>query len=178
MPRSSVLRRRLTALACATGLLWPALALAIEEAELKAAIVFNILLFVEWPASVLPEGSDLVMCVAPQAGLSSALKKLAGRDLRGHRLEVRDMPPAAPRSCRVLYVESAERTRLGASLAALSAAGTLVLSDDADAPRDSTAIVLQRAGNKFVFDVRLQPVRTSQVQLSSKLLRLAREVIE
>jgi hypothetical protein len=172
------LRRCVQLLPLVAGLLAPGLARAVDEAELKAAIVFNILLFVDWPGTLLPSGASLTLCVGSQGGLTDAFKRLAGRDVRGHVLELREIAGAPAKPCHAIYVDAADRARLAPVLKPLVAAGALVLSDDAQAPKELTAIVLQRAGNKIVFDVQLQPVRQSQLQLSSKLLRLARAVNE
>ena len=153
---------------------------AVEEGELKAAIVFNILLFVEWPPESLPEpGGPLVLCVGPNSALNAPLKGLNDRPIRSHRLEVRDLPPASgAKPCHAVFVDAADRTRLAAGLKAQRGAGALVVSDDIDAPHDTTAIVLQRIGTRIAFEVNLQPVRQARLQLSSKLLRLARVVRE
>ncbi len=171
-------RRRLIA---ALASLWLALpAHAIEEAELKAAIIFNILMFVDWPAEAQPEtGGPLGFCmVGADAGLHSALKALNDRPIRGYRFEVRDSIPAdAARPCHAAFIDSSDRQRQ-ASLRWLGQSGVLVFSDDAQAPPDAAAVVLQRAGNKIAFDVNLQAVRQARLQVSSKLLRLARVVRE
>ena len=170
--------RCLLALPLLAGLLGPGTAQAVDETELKAAIVFNILLFVDWPNSVLPSGNALVLCFGPNGGLNAAFKRLAGREVRGHALELRELAATTAQPCHALYVDAADRLRLAALLKPLAAGGALIVSDDAQAPKELTAIVLQRAGNKIVFDVHLQAVRQSQLQLSSKLLRLARAVTE
>lgn len=175
---NGLVHRCVMVLGLLAGLLGPCAAQAVDEAELKAAIVFNILLFVDWPASVLPQDSALVLCFGPNGGLNSAFKRLAGREVRGHPLELREVASAAPRPCHALYADAADRTRLASLLKPMVAGGALVVSDDAEAPREFTAIVLQRADHKIVFDVHLQPLRQSQLQLSSKLLRLARAVRE
>jgi hypothetical protein len=53
----------------------------------------------------------------------------------------------------------------------------LVVSDE---PRIDDAVIvhLMVAGGRVVFDVQMKPVRRRGLQLSSKLLRLAREVRE
>lgn len=173
--------RRFIAVPLLAVVLAPCAARAVEEAELKAAIVFNILLFVEWPAAALgATGMPLRLCVGPNSSLREAFKPLDQREIRGRTLELRDLAvaDAGRRPCHAVFIDAADRTRLAASLRAQRAAGALVLSDDADAPRDSTAIVLERVGNKIAFDVNLQPVRQARLQLSSKLLRLARVVRE
>jgi hypothetical protein len=154
---------------------------AIEEAELKAAIMFNILLFVDWPPEAQPEtGGALGFCVVgADSGLHAALKALNDRPIRGYRFEVRDsIPVDAGKACHAAFIDSSDRQRKAASLKALGARGVLVFSDDTEAPADATAVVLQRAGNKIAFDVNLQAVRQAQLQVSSKLLRLARVVRE
>jgi hypothetical protein len=173
------LRHRLIALALAAGALLPRAVQAVEETELKAAIVFNILLFVDWPASALPvPSSPLVLCVPAGSALHAPLKAMVGRDVRGHRLELRDLvAPDAARPCHAVFVDAADR-RPAALLKAHSAGGALVISDDADASKEATAILLHRVDRKIAFDVNLQPTRQSGLQLSSKLLRLARAVKE
>jgi len=153
---------------------------ALEEGELKAAIIFNILLFVDWPPEAQPEtGGALGFCVGPDSSLHAALKALNDRPIRGYRFEVRDpTAPDAAKSCHAAFIDSSDRQRKAASLKALRASGVLVFSDHADATADATAVVLQRTGNKIAFDVNLQAVRRARLQVSSKLLRLARVVRE
>jgi len=166
----------LAVLACAVS---PCIAQAVEETELKAAIVFNILLFVDWPSPMLAEaGAPLVLCVGPNSGLQAALKALVGRDVRGHRLALRELGAVdAARPCHAVFIDAADR-RLSPTLKTHTAAGALVVSDDAEAPKDATAIVLRRTGSRIALDVHMQPVRQARLQLSSKLLRLARVVKE
>jgi len=177
------LARRLAGLlpALALGLaLAPRPAAAVEEMALKAAIVYNILLFVEWPAAALPApGGVLSLCVAPHAGMREALQVLDRSQLRGFVLALRELVATeATKPCHAVVIDAADRQRLAASLKSQRAAGALVISDDPEAPVDSTAIVLHRAGSKIVFDVNLRPLRQAGLQLSSKLLRLARVVRE
>jgi hypothetical protein len=153
---------------------------AVEERELKAAIIFNILLFVDWPAQSLPEpGGALALCVATDSTLNAALKGLNHRPIRNFRLEVRDLAPAeAVSSCHAVFVDAPDRARRAGALKEMLGHGALVFSDDADSPEDAIAIVLQRVDGRIGFEVNLQPVRQARLHLSSKLLRLARTVRE
>ena len=56
--------------------------------------------------------------------------------------------------------------------------GVFTISDDAEAPPRTTAIVMQRVGARFALDVNMPAVRQARIRLSSKLLRLARTVRE
>jgi hypothetical protein len=174
-----LLQRRVATLALLAGVLAAGPAAAVDETELKAAIVFNVLLFVDWPGSALPAApSPVVLCVGPAVALRADLNALAGRDVRGHRLEVRDLAaPDAGKPCHAVFIDASDR-RLASSLRAHSAAGAIVISDDVEAPNEFTAILLRRVGARIGFDINLQPLHESHVQLSSKLLRLARVVKE
>ena len=164
--------------ALALGVL-PALVHAVDEAELEAAIVYNILLFAEWPAETLAKGAPVRLCVAAAGGLATAMKTLQGRDLRGSPIEALDLAAAtSARPCHAAFVDAAAREKNAALLKTLRGGSTLVICDDEQAPHDAAGIVLMRAGTKFVFEVNLQPVRQARVQLSSKLLRLAKTVRE
>ncbi|HJV94603.1 MAG TPA: YfiR family protein, partial [Albitalea sp.] len=77
-PRS--LARRLIGILPVLALCLATPARAVEETELKAAIIFNILLFVEWPDDALPDaGGVLSLCVAANSPLNAALKALNRR---------------------------------------------------------------------------------------------------
>lgn len=179
MARAALRRTLAVSLACCAS--WVSMAArAADEAEVKAAIVYNILLFVDWPTESAPAaGGVLQLCVGPASAMVSALKALHRRPIKGMVLEVRDLPvPSEPQACHAVFIDAADRQRMAASIKAQRAGGALMLSDDADAPVDATAIVLQRVGNKIAFEVNMPAVRQSGVHLSSKLLRLARTVRE
>jgi len=150
-------------------------ALAADESELKAAIVFNVLVFVEWP----DELKTIELCTSADNPLLPALRRLDGRDVRNRAFRLQevatDVPPA---SCRAAFVDAADRTKRALMVKNLAEAGVFMISDDAEAPSRSTAVIMQRAGTRIALDVNLPAVRQARVQVSSKLLRLARTVKE
>lgn len=153
---------------------------AVDEQELKAAIVFNLLLFVDWPVDALAPGGSLVMCVSPTNELAVPLKALQGRTVRDQRLDVRELAPGVARNaCHALYLDPADvQVPAPARPAASSASATLVICDDVDMPPASAAIVLRHVGGRIGFDVQFEAARKAHLVLSSKLLRLARHVSE
>lgn len=165
---------RWTTLWALLGLLACVPAHAVDEHELKSAIVFNLLVFVDWPPEVLPAGSELVLCVSPTNELLAPLKALHGRPVRSQRLEVRELPPGMSHgACHASYLDTADLQRARP----VGVAGLLVC-DDVETPHPSATIVLRRMGGRIGFDINLEPARQARLQLSSKLLRLARKVSE
>ena len=57
-----------------------------DEAELKAAILFNFALFTEWPADTLPASAPLRLCVFQGNGMLTALTGLQEKQVNGHRI--------------------------------------------------------------------------------------------
>jgi hypothetical protein len=148
---------------------------AADEQELKAAIVFNVLVFIEWP----DELKTVDLCVSADNPLLPALRQLDGRDLRNRTFRVQELrADTAPTSCRAAFVDAADRTKHAPLVKGLAELGVFTISDDAEAPARNTAVIMQRVGTRIALDVNLPAVRQARVQLSSKLLRLARAVRE
>jgi hypothetical protein len=164
----------LRSVAAALALCLGAPAWAADEAELKAAIVYKLLLFVDWPAEAQPApGAPWVLCVAPSNPALEAFRGLNGRPLHGAALRLQAWPaaPGEP-ACHAAFLGAGELESAGERAAA---PGLLVVSD---APEPAAAIVLQPNGSKLGFGVHMAPVRRARLQLSAKLLRLAREIDE
>jgi hypothetical protein len=172
-PVSAMLQRVALGAALACGA-----AHAVDEAPLKAAIVYNLLQFAAWPADAVPPASAvLTLCVDPESALAAPLRLLQGRPVGEHRLEVLDLPSGeAVRRCHALFQDPASRAT-AAVRRHIGSAPVLVVSDE---PRIDDAVIvhLMVSGGRVVFDVQLKPARRSGLLLSSKLLRLAREVRE
>lgn len=143
--------------------------------ELKAQIVFRSLLFVEWPGAALPQGQALRLCLLEEGPLAAALEALAGRRINGHALETRRLRGDPPQlgGCHVALV--------GAGFdAALRAAVTdkpVLLVTEAPAMLNLGAMLsLQIEDGRVVFDIGLESARRAGLEISTKLLRLARYV--
>jgi hypothetical protein len=153
---------------------------AVDELDLKAAIVANLLAFADWPAQAAPSPNGaLVLCVGPQQALRAPLATLNGRVIRQWLLQVRELAPAdAIAQCHALLVDDAllaERPALRRELRTLP---VLSFSDAAQAADAAVCIRLELVNGRIGFMVDLATARSNGLVLSSRLLRLAREVRE
>jgi len=155
-------------------------ALAVERAELEAAIVYNILMFVDWPPEATPPtGGGLVLCIDPASRLSAPLKSLSGRRVRSHRLELRELgPQEALRGCHALFLDATARLPAPAQRRQLRGMPVLVIADEPLPADEAVSVRLGEAGGRIAFDVDLAAARHAGLQISSRLLRLARKVAE
>jgi hypothetical protein len=144
---------------------------SLPERDLKAQIVVRSLLFVEWPVSAGAAGQPLVLCVTDSHPMAEALERLAGQPINGRRLEVRRTTAAGLAPCQVVVLGTQ-------ALAALKAPprGLLSISDAPGAADLGVMINLQTDQERVVFDVNLNAVRSAGLEISTRLLRLARFV--
>lgn len=167
---------------CAAGawLVTCASAHAVNELDVKAAVVANLLAFADWPApSAPPPNAALVLCVGAQQPLRVPLATLNGRVVRQWVLQVRELTPNdATASCHALLVDDhllAARPALRRELRSLP----LLSFADGQQAADATACIrLDVVDGRVGFSVDLATARVNGLTLSSRLLRLAREVRE
>lgn len=163
----------------------PGLASAADEAALKAAIVYNLLQFVQWPAELetLPAGSMMGLCADRQGPLWQQLQTLQGRVLRQWRVDVREAPNSSTdlsRQCQVWVLEPRRSGAAQGGAVARAASGKPVLTvgDGERAEEEGVVVGLTQANGRIVFDVDLVFARANQLHISAKVLRLARGVRE
>jgi hypothetical protein len=150
------------------------------EYQVKAAYLFNFVKFVEWPSRALPPGSDLRVCVLGADPFGSILDDtLRGEAWNGHRLVLVRLPSAADaRRCHVLFVSRAEQGRVREALGRVGRESVLTVSE--------TPSFLDRGGiinfvvqeNRVRFDVNLGAAARAGLTVSSKLLRVARNLTD
>jgi len=177
-PRRGRLRRGAGLTVLALSLFAGALpARAQDDGALKAAIVFNLLAFVQWPREAeLPPGSPLRLCGDRHSPLWPHLAALRERPLRQLRIELRELgEQESPRDCQVLVLDAGSGR---ARPPPRAQAALLTLSSDERPDAGDVVLDLHRIGGRIVFDIDLAAARRGGLQISSKLLRLARTVRE
>src|SRR6202158_5520499 len=84
----------------------------VGEYELKAAILYNLSRFVEWPPSAYPDSqAPTVLCILGQDPYGDSLKTLGQKqDANGRPVSIRQLKNENEfRECHVLYISTSER---------------------------------------------------------------------
>lgn len=181
LSRHTVLARRALGLvALCLGALAPggtaAQALASNtETALKVAFIYNFTLFTEWPADV---GNTLNLCVVGQDPFGPALDVLEGKMAAGRTLVLhRKAGSDSLNKCQVVFIAPSAMGHLPRLLEGLAGSPTLTIADSPGAVSHGVALNMNVVNNKVTFEANLQAVRGAQLNLSSKLLRLATGVV-
>lgn len=148
----------------------------VSEQALKAAFIYNFAVFTEWPAAALPPDASLTICIHPVSPLGAALTDLNLPTVRGRQVLIQSKSTLNLRSCHILLLDALDRPELGRIKQVLRGGHVLTVTDMAD-PGPGDAIISLAVDNKrFVFDIDLTAAHQAQLNISSKLLRLARNV--
>jgi hypothetical protein len=151
------------------------------ENDVKATFLYNFTKYVEWPASAFSGDDDpFRVCVIGSPLFANAVDRvIAGEDVDGHRL-MRVAPETvdAARSCHILFIGAGERARAERLLAGSRAAPVLTVGDAPESLSRGTTIAFVTEGNRVRFDVNAADARGRNLTVSSKLLRVARKVLE
>jgi hypothetical protein len=148
----------------------------VTEPALKAAFIYNFALFTQWPADLVPEGDPFVLCVVGDADVRSALERIVGkRRLGGRAVAISDLPPGPRRVCHLLYVSGRTSDDAGRLIVGLRDAPVLTISDlDGFIAQGGIAQFFFEQG-RLRFSVQLEAARRAHLQISSRLLTLAKQ---
>lgn len=144
------------------------------EEELKAAYLYNLALFVQWPES--SRRPTFAICQYGADALGAGGLALTRRELHGRPVTVRVVDGMPVKDCDLLYIPAEQKTDLRELTASLDGDYILTVSDATDAIRQGVAIGLLEEHRKIVFAVNLAAARAAELAISARLLNLAVEV--
>ena len=155
----------------------PAIATPIE-ANLKAVFLYNFSKYVTWPET--PPGErqpdGVRICVTANDNFFELLKAVVqGEDIDGKPLVAVALDGLdAAKTCQILYVRDAQSADGKAWLTAVRGLQVVTVADGA--LTDETVIAFVRESNRIRFDINRAAGTRRNLNISSKLLRLARQV--
>ena len=148
------------------------------EAELKAAIISNMLLFIEWPnRPALPE-EQLTICYHDASPVANALLRLTGKSIKGRTINVVQVASGRIADCHALYVSPGNVSIISQLVTSVGNNPVLLIGDSTNYLQQGIMLNLALNGTHVVFDIDLRAARRAGLQISSKALRLARQVVE
>jgi hypothetical protein len=152
----------------------PVLAQNVTEPALKAAFIYNFARFTVWPVE-WPLSEPFVICVLGDAVGDSLDRVIKGRQLAAHPIVVSRATLAGPhRACHLLYISGIPSSQAAPLVAGLRDAPVLTISD-VDGFNDAGGMAqLFFEDGRLRFSIRLDPVKRARLQISSKVLILAK----
>ncbi len=152
---------------------------AYDEAKVKAAFVERFIHFVDWPEARLADSSrPFVIGILGRDPIQPHLEELlASKQLKDRAVQIRLIERVEDLGeCHVLWISSSEAGHVADVLARIDGQAVLTMSDTEGLAARGVDINLSRAGDHLGFEVNRVAAEHSGLQLSAKLLDLARIV--
>ncbi|MBK6657720.1 MAG: YfiR family protein [Proteobacteria bacterium] len=146
----------------------------LPEYRVKAAFLYNFMVFTEWPDNAAP---DMTLCIVGDDPFGAAIDGLTGKRVADKPISVERVAAGASLSrCRVVFITASAIDGLDGLLAGLGDQAVLTVADSAGAMQRGVQLNMRLTHSKVTFEANLDAARRHRLQLSSKLLRLATEV--
>lgn len=155
----------------------PALSLAdnVSEYTIKAAFIYNFARFTEWP----DESDELKVCIYGEDPFGSSIDILNGKQSNGRTIKViRTRSIDEVKSCHIAFLNIIPPVRrlFTRALHDIEGANVLTVSDAEGVIDFGVMIGLKLDNDKVAFDVNHTVAKASNIEISAKLLRLAKVV--
>ncbi len=147
----------------------------VEEYRLKAAVLYNLAKFVDWPDEAFSDpGAPLVVCVLGGDPFGPALDDtLKGHMVGGHPAVVRRIADLAP-GCHVLFVSDVKQ--LPAVVDRVHDTSVLTVGETAGFVEQGGMIGLTTDNDRVRFDVNLAAAERAHLKISARVMALATSV--
>lgn len=151
-----------------------------SEYEVKAAFIYNFARFIQWPEEAFDKKeSNLELCVLGDDPFGPALDAMEGKTVKGRKLRVRRFRKAGKmEGCHFLFVGASEKDRLGRILKSLVSTHAVTVGDMEGFARAGGTIQFVMEANRVRFIINAAAADRAGLRISSKMLRLARSVID
>ena len=139
----------------------------------KAAFLYNLVKFVEWPAT--DGDGPIVLGMLGRDALGATMEQIfRGKDVDGRALQIRYVAKLEDlKFCQVIFISEAEKERLPEILAALKDVHVLTVSEiDGFAERGGMVRLIVE-NTKVRLEVNVDTVSRARLKISARLLQLA-----
>jgi hypothetical protein len=149
------------------------------EYELKAAMLYNLTRFVEWPPSAYPDPqAPILLCILGRDPFGSSLTSIVSKQIvNGRPVLIRHAHnDREVRGCHVLYISSSERKTAAQIFSTLKGSGVLTVGEMTQFAARGGMIQFSLQDQQVRFDINLDAASRAGLKISSRLLLLARIV--
>jgi YfiR/HmsC-like len=152
-----------------------------SQAQISAAFIFNFAKFTEWPPQAFADaGSPMTVCFLGAEDVRGAYQNIsAGKTVNGRPVLVREVKPTGDvHDCHIVYMDSPNLSLFAGVLKNTRQCNALVVGTAEGFLERGGMIKLLVENNRMRFDVNMGAVGRTKIKLSSKLLALARSVVD
>jgi hypothetical protein len=149
-----------------------------EEHQIKAAMIYNMVRFMEWPEEALSvAATQFRICTAGKGGLALAVEELRGKQLKGRIVTVQHVTTSAA-GCQVLVLSEPDRSATADLLEKVRTSAVVTVAESAGFARSGGVVGFVLQGGKVRFEINQTAAQRHRIRISAQLLKLAHIVQE
>ena len=145
------------------------------EYDIKAALLFNLTQFTEWPTTAFTNAqAPIVIGVLGDNPFGRGLDKVVeGERVQNRPVVTKYFSSADDATCHILFVSRSEQSNVDGVIAKTRARGMLTVSDIDRFARRGGMVRFVNDRNRVKLNVNLAEVEAAGLKISSKLLRIS-----
>ncbi|GLI38939.1 DUF4154 domain-containing protein [Geobacter hydrogenophilus] len=149
-----------------------------SEYQVKLAFLLNFARFVEWPKDAFADAnSPIILGILGDDPFGTSLASIKGKTIHGRKLLINKFKDVDDiRDCHILFVSSSEKNHLSRIMPFLRQAKILTVGDMRKFAQKGGVINFVVENDKVGFEINVDAGKRAGLQISSKLLSLARIV--
>ena len=150
-----------------------------REYNLKAKYLYNFTQFVEWPPEAFTSpGAPFVIGILGEDPFQSTIDDVvAGEKAKGHPIVVQRYAAVNEvKNCNILFINLSDTTRVSEILSALPSKNILTVSDLPNFATMGGIIGFYKEKGKIKLEINLPAAKNADINISSKLLQVAKIV--
>jgi hypothetical protein len=152
-----------------------------SEDQVKAAYIYSFAKFIEWPPGTFTSSSSpFHFCVLNDRSFQAELDRaVKGKSVGGHSIDVVSVRDAdQSRSCHLLFIDKGQEQQARQIVKALRGSNILTIGETAHFIDGGGMIGFLLEDNHIYFEINHKAATASGLYVSSRLLSVARRVIE
>jgi hypothetical protein len=157
---------------------------ASSEYLIKAGFIYNFASLVQWPSTSFPQAdSPVVITILGEDHFGSTLDRvLDGKKINGRPFAIKRFKSVVqlqkavvdPKECQILYVSASEISHLNEAIQAVKGLPILTIGETPGFAKSGGMINLILEDNRVRFEVNVEAAKQADINISSRLLALAR----
>lgn len=148
---------------------------AIGEYDVKAAFIYNVAKFVEWPDTSPDNKSTLTIYILGDAPFGSALDTIRGKTIKGKTVVVKKTNSLNMlENGDILFISNSEKEKLEQILNRISRLPILTVGDTESFAKNGVIVNFYIEDKKIRFEINIEAANRAGLRISSNLLKLGK----
>jgi len=162
---------------------------SVHEYQIKAAFLYNFINFVDWPEEKDASNNPIIIGIIGKDPFEKAFKPIKNKQVKGRKVliqrfkDLEELKQSSEqiesvRECYLLYICYSEKKKLSEIINLVQDHSVLTVGDTKDFLESGGIINFLMEDKKVRFEINNTTAKQAELKIRSKLLRLAKRVIE